>query len=162
MKTQGSGEKGKMEQKTEPLGEALITSWVRLTSTLKNSRLTQGLNYNEAIVMNIAYRRYREDGEGLVAFKEIVKETKMLKSLVNRTIDSLGEKGLLERAEGADKRTTFVRPVKEKLGEFLSVHEQSLSIAQSVVDIIGEEDARTFVRITERIVAADPLSSERE
>lgn len=143
------------------LGEALITTWVRLTSTIKNNRITQGLNYNEAIVMNIAYRAYKKDGEGLVSFKDIASETKMLKSLVNRTIDSLVEKNLLERCGGTDKRTIFVRPLKDNLEEFLRVHEQSLGIAQSIVDIIGEEDARTFVRIAERIVDADPLSEKQ-
>lgn len=142
------------------LGEELIIAWVRLTSTIKNNRITQGLNYNEAIVMNIAYRAYKKDGEGLVSFKDIVNETKMLKSLVNRTIDALVEKNLLERCGGADKRTIFVRPLKDNLQEFLRVHEQSLGIAQSIVDIIGEEDARTFVRIAERIIDADPLSEK--
>ena len=144
----------------EKLDEALITAWVGLTATLKNTRITQGMNYNEAIVMLIAYNRYREDGEGLVSFKEIVQQTKMLKSLTNRTITSLEKKGLLERCDGEDKRTTFVRPVKTNLEEFLQVHEQSLGLAQEITKIIGEEDARTFVNIAERIIAANPLGKE--
>lgn len=148
------------EKDREQLGESLITAWVRLTSVLKNTRITQGMNYNEAIVMNITYRRFLEDGEGLTSFKSIVGETKMLKSLVNRTIDSLVAKELLERCDGADRRTTFVRPVKKNLEEFLRVHEQSLGIAQAVVSIIGKKDAETFVRISEKIVTADPLSQK--
>lgn len=144
-------------QKEEALDEALIRAWVRLTSTLKNTRMTQGMNYNEAIVMLLAYNRYRQDGEGLISFKEITRETKMLKSLVNRTIDSLAAKGFLERCGGADKRMTFVRVVKENLSEFLSVHEQSLQIARQIVGIIGEQDARTFVEIAEKITAQNPL-----
>ncbi len=140
----------------ENLDEALITAWVAVTGVLKNNRITQGLNYNEAIVMNIAYHRYLADGEA-TPFKSIVSETKMLKSLVNRTIDSLVQKNLLERVEGEDKRTTFVRPVKENLAVFLKVHEQSLALARTAIEILGEEDARAFVRISERIVNADPL-----
>ena len=144
--------------KREQLDETLITAWVRLTSALKNSRITQGMNYNEAIVMLIVYNRYRLDGEGLTSFKEIARETKMLKSLVNRTIDSLVQKNLLERRDGEDKRTTFVCLVRENLDEFLRVHEQSLKLAQSIIDILGEEDARAVIRISEKICAADPLS----
>lgn len=146
--------------RNEPLGEALITAWVRLTSTLKNNRITQGLNYNEAIVMNIAYHAFKEDGEGLVSFKEIVNETKMLKSLVNRTIDSLVQKNLIERCTGADKRTRLIRPLKENLEEFLAVHEKSLRIAESIVKIIGEADAQIFVSLADRIVANDPLTAK--
>ena len=114
------------------LDEQLISAWVRLTGILKNTRITKGMVYNEAIVMLVAYNRYREDGEGLVSFKEIVSETRMLKSLVNRTIDSLVQKGHLARCEGKDKRTTFVRIVHENLGDYLAVHEHSLALARSL------------------------------
>ena len=144
--------------KYESLDEGLITAWVRLTSTLKNSRITKGMNYNESIVMLFAYHRYLEDGEGLVAFAEIVQETKMLKSLVNRTIDNLVKKGMLEKLDGTDKRTVFIRPVKGNLDEYLQVHAQSLQLARAMRDAIGEEDARTLIRISERISEIDPLS----
>ncbi len=140
----------------EDLGEELISAWVGLTGVLKNSRMTQGLNYNEAIVMNIAYHEYAKDGSP-TSFKSIVQKTRMLKSLVNRTIDSLVKKNLLERLEGEDKRTTFVRPVKENLHVFLQVHEQSLALAREAIGIIGEEDAKTFIKIAERIVDEGPL-----
>lgn len=143
----------------EKLEESLITAWVRLTGVLKNTRITQGMNYNEAIVMLIVYNRFRKDGEGLTPFKEIVRETKMMKSLVNRTIDSLVKKELLERCEGTDKRTTFLRPVKNNLDEYLKVHEQSLELARSIISIIGAEDAQTFINVSEKISAADPLES---
>ena len=81
----------------QPLEEQVITAWVRLTGLLKNTRITKGMVYNEAIVMLFAYNRYREDGIGVISFKEIVTETRMLKSLVNRTIDSLVTKGYLAR-----------------------------------------------------------------
>ena len=136
------------------LDEQLIYAWVRLTGILKNTRITKGMVYNEAIVMLVAYNRYREDGEGLVSFKEIVSETRMLKSLVNRTIDSLVAKGFVERCEGQDKRTTLIRLLPENMGEFLGVHENSLALARNMAQIIGEEDAEAFVRIADKIAAA--------
>ena len=135
------------------LEEQLISAWVRLTGILKNTRITKGMVYNEAIVMLVAYNRYREDGEGLVSFKEIVAETRMLKSPVNCISDSLVQKNYLQRCEGKDKRTTFVRVVPENLGEYLTVHEQSLALAHSLAEVIGEEDAQAFIRIVNKIVA---------
>ncbi len=137
----------------QPLEEQVITAWVRLTGLLKNTRITKGMVYNEAIVMLFAYNRYREDGIGVISFKEIVAETRMLKSLVNRTIDSLVAKGYLARCEGKDKRTTFVRILPENIGEYLDVHEQSLSLASHMIGIIGREDAEAFVRIVNKILA---------
>ena len=133
------------------LDEKLVAAWVRLTSVLKNTRMTDGLAYNEAVVMLAAYDRWREDRAGMVSFKELMERTRMLKSLVNRTIGSLVGKGLLERCDGADRRTTFVRIVPENLDVFLRVHERSLATARELAAFIGEEDARAFIRIAEKI-----------
>ena len=126
--------------------------------------------YNEAVVMSIVYERYREDGVGAVTFGEICRRTRMLKSLVNRTIGTLASRslvnrtigtlasrGFLERRTGEDKRTTYVVPVKKKLPEFLEEHERSLALARRIIGLIGEEDARTFCRIAEKVFHADPL-----
>ena len=134
--------------------EALITAWVRLTGVLKNGRLTEGLMYNEAIVMLIAYKRFLRDGEGLVSFSELVNETHMLKSHMHRTIASLTEKRLLEKVKGTDRRTTFVRPIKENLEAFLKVHANSLEIAKDVRRIIGDDDVNAFLRISDKIYRA--------
>ena len=144
---------------TDELDESVISAWIRLTGVLKNTRITQGMIYNEAIVMNIVYGRYRKDGVGLVPFREIVSETRMLKSLVNRTIESLVRKGYLTRSDGKDKRTTFVQLVPENLGEYLELHGRTLKLVDDIVKAIGEEDARAFVRISEHICKADPLNN---
>lgn len=132
--------------------EQLLQSWVRLSAILKNTRITKGLVYNEAIVMLMVYKKYREDNCGKISLKEIVESTNMLKSLVNRTVNSLIEKGLLLRCEGeGDKRVAYVKCVEEKLDVFLEVHNSSLGLANGIIDIIGEEDAATFSRIVEKI-----------
>lgn len=144
-----------MNDKRE-LKEDVILSWIRLTGMLKNTRLTRGMIYNEATIMLLVTRKYREDGEGLVSFKDIVHETKMLKSLVNRTIDSLVAKGFLERCDGeTDRRTTYVRPVVEKLTEYFQVHDQTLEMVGRIIEIIGDEDAEAVVRLTNKLFDAN-------
>ena len=138
------------------LEENVIAAWVRLTGLLKNTRLTKGMIYNEAIVMMIVNRKYEKDGVGSVSFKDIVTETGMLKSLVNRTIDSLVRKGMLVRSDGElDRRTTFVRPVPENLSTYLAVHERTLDIVKRIIALIGKKDAETFVRLADKITAAN-------
>lgn len=134
------------------MAEELLVAWVNLSCIVKNTRITKGLMYNEAIVMLLIYRRYCEDGVGLISIKEITQKTRMLKSLVNRTINSLEEKQLLERVEGTgDRRMAYVKCIESKLETFLQVHNTSLEVAQSIIDIIGEEDAAIFIRIVEKI-----------
>ena len=136
--------------------ESLLKAWVTLSGIIKNSRITTGLQYNEAIVMNILYSKFCEDGEGVVSVKDITAKTRMLKSLVNRTVNSLEAKGFLERCQGTgDKRVAYVKCAKEKLDVFLKVHDGSLAIAEKVIGIIGEEDSDAFIRLVEKIEKAD-------
>ena len=130
----------------------LLKAWVKLSSILKNSRITKGLMYNEATIMLLLYDRYLQDGTGMISIREITAETKMLKSLVNRTINALEKKGLLERCEGSgDKRVIYVKCIQEKLPVFLEVHNSSLRLAQGIISIIGPEDAETFIRIVQKL-----------
>ena len=127
---------------------ALIRAWVSLSSMLKNSRFTKELSYNEAIVMLLLY----EAGEEPVSLKEITTSTHMLKSQVNRTVNALEAKGLLERCDcEGDRRVAYVRLRKEKIELFLQVHASSMAIARQISDIIGPEDTANFIRIADKL-----------
>lgn len=131
--------------------EQLLRAWVKLSAMVKNNRITKQLPYNEAIVMMLlAY------GEGTVSLQEIIRETGMLKSQVNRTVNSLEAKGLLQRCPGeTDKRTQFVKCVEERLPAFMEVHQSSLQVAKGIMEIIGEEDTDAFIRIVQKLADAD-------
>ena len=109
--------------------EMLLESWVRLSSILKNNRITKDLAYNESIVMLILYRRFQSDPTSHVSIQDIIHITNMKKSLVNRTINSLEKMNLLVRIQNIkDKRTQYVQCVKENLDTFLKVHQESLKV----------------------------------
>ena len=130
----------------------LLRSWVQLSGILKNSRFTKELPYNEAIVMLMLYEKYQQDGKGILSVKEITTSTRMLKSLVNRTINALENKGLLIRCQSqGDKRIGYVQCVEEQLGVFLQVHASSMEIARQISTIIGPEDTEAFIRIVQKL-----------
>lgn len=130
----------------------LLRSWVQLSGILKNSRFTKDLSYNEAIIMLMLYEKYQHDGIGILSVKDITSSTRMLKSLVNRTLNSLEAKGLLQRCEGeGDRRISYVRCVQDQLGVFLQVHASSMEIAGHIADIIGPDDTEAFIRIVSKL-----------
>jgi len=140
----------------EDLRERLLTAWIGINGFFKDSRMTQNLTYNEAIVMKLVYDQYRSDNQGRIPVQSILKRTNMLKSLVNRTIDSLCTQGyLVKERSGSDARALYVRPVPQRLSDFLEIHQQSLDIVQAVIDTIGLEDAEQFVRICEKFLNAE-------
>lgn len=139
----------------EELRERLLGAWIGLNGMLKSSRVTEEMTYNEAVVMKLVYDRYRADGVGRTAVSHIVRETKMLKSLVNRTVTALCAQGYLRRERGEeDARKLYVSPVEEKLPGFLAVHRRSLELAEQIVAVIGEEDALRFTVMYEKLAAS--------
>lgn len=138
----------------EQLNEDIILSWVHLSALLKSSRITSGLAYNEAVVMLLLYNDFKSGGKGSLPFSKIVEETNMLKSQANRTVASLEQRGLVTKeCSPKDKRALLISAIPERMQEFLAVHSNSLALADAICNIIGEEDARVFVRIVEKIVA---------
>lgn len=140
-----------MNDFSKELAEDLLESWVTLTGIIKNSRITKDLSYNEAIVMLFAYKKFKEDESSCISIKEIIKNTNMLKSLANRTINSLEKKGLLERVtKNNDKRIVYLRCVEKNLKRFLDVHNSSINLAETISKILGEEDTIAFIRIAKK------------
>lgn len=139
----------------EALLEGVLRAWVGASGMLKSSRIMREMTYNEAVVMKLVYEQYRADGRGYTAVRRIVRETGMLKSLVNRTVNALCARGYLVKERGeADGRSVFVRPVEERLPDFLAVHRRSLELVRQIVDIVGPEDAEGFIRMYEKLSAA--------
>lgn len=137
------------------LEEKLLDAWIGLNGMFKDSRMTKELTYNEAIVMKVVFDQYRLDHVGRTSMQQILEETRLLKSLLNRTVRSLEEKGLLVRErDEKDQRRVYVRPDPQKLETFLSVHEESISKIKKIMDLVGEEDARAFIRIYEKLLKA--------
>lgn len=131
------------------LREQLICSWVALNGMLKDSQMTKGLTYNESIVMLLVYDSYRRDPEGKVSIQSLLKSTRMLKSLMNRTVNSLCERGFLRKEYAG--RSLYVTVCPDRLSDFLQVHNRSLVIAQQIIDLIGQDDAADFIRICSKL-----------
>lgn len=133
------------------LQEDLVMSWIKITGILKNNRITKYLSYNEAIIMLFAYNEYKTNGRG-ISFKQLVLSTKMMKSLVNRTVNSLKDRGLVTiSSDENDKRSCIISIAADKLDVFLAVHSQSLALSEKIISVIGEDDARAFLGMVEKI-----------
>ena len=138
------------------LRERLLSAWIGINGIFKDSRVTRDLTYNEAVVMKLVYDQYRVDDLGRVSMQTVLKRTNMLKSLANRTVNSLCEQGyLLRERDDEDARMLFVRLAPDRLSDFLVVHGRSLELVQAVIDVIGDEDAVQFVRICEKFLNAE-------
>ncbi len=110
----------------EALLERMLRAWIGVSGLLKSSRITRELTYNEAIVMKLVYDQYKTDGTGRTAVRWIVQETNMRKSL-------------------CVLRPYHVSDLPDR---------RSLELVRQIADVVGPEDAETFVRMYEKLSAA--------
>ncbi|MDE5715247.1 MAG: hypothetical protein K2I42_03850 [Anaeroplasmataceae bacterium] len=131
--------------------EEIIKSWIRLSSIIKNNRIIEHYNYNEAIILNLVYEAYQQQ-KG-VYLKDILHFTKMLKSLANRTINQLVEQDFVYRKkdEFSTKQIIFFNKNKEK--EYLLMHQFILNKVQDIVSVLGDDDTDSFIRIVKKLNA---------
>ncbi len=135
----------------EALEEKLIDVWIELTAKIKNNRITKSISYNEAVILNLVYNSYlKESG---VYIQEILKKTKMLKSLCNRTLNQLLAKDFIYRRNIKNQGIIYFNPVKEQ--EYLRIHQETLNYIAPIIDILGENDTREFIRIISKLLAKE-------
>lgn len=79
------------------MNEELLEAWLRLSTILCNDRIVSEMPYNEALICNILYRRQRQDKKGTTTATDLCRQTKMLKSQMNRTLQSMEDKKIITR-----------------------------------------------------------------
>lgn len=129
--------------------EEVITAWISLTSIIKNNRIMKEYGYNESITLNLVYQAYKK-GEDIY-LQEIIRKTKMLKSLTNRTINRLIEKGFVYRKKDANSNRQMICFVPAKENDYLVMHKSTLNKVNKILEILGEKDALDFIRISQKI-----------
>lgn len=130
--------------------DALIDAWLKETSVLINHRMVEGLSFNEAFVCNLLNRK-RTDTDSLTA-TWLCKETGMLKSQMNKTLNSLEKKGLILRKRSEeDRRKVYIKLRKENLEIYTKVHEEVLDFVEVLAEHAGEETVDEAIRLLNRM-----------
>ncbi|MDO4345492.1 MAG: MarR family transcriptional regulator [Eubacteriales bacterium] len=134
------------------ISEELLEAWLVMSSCVINRRLTSKLSYNEAMVCHLLYVQKMTEPETYLTATDLCRETRMLKSLMNSTLNSLEKRGVVERIRStADRRQVYVRLCEEHMGVYREEHEHVMRIVDSVVRDIGEEECRRIIPTLHKI-----------
>lgn len=134
------------------LNEELLETWLETSTVISNRRLTDALSYNESLVCHILYEKEQSGQPEPLTATDLCNETKILKSLMNATLNSLEKKGLTERIRStADKRQVYVRLRKDNLPVYLTEHRKILDMVDKVICAVGEEKIAEFIPILRSI-----------
>ncbi len=135
----------------QDLDEQLLDAWIKINGTLKDTRTSKDLPYNQAIILKFLYDQYKIDGIGRVSFQTLIEKTNFVKSLVNRTVDQLSESNLVIKIK--EGKNAYAQLVSENLETFLKIHENSLRICNEIIAKIGVDDTNALIRAFNEIFA---------
>lgn len=123
--------------------ENLLSAWLCLCGRVKNDRLVKGMSFSEIFVCNILYKL--KDGE-TVSATDIVEQTGMLKSQVNRVLSSLeAKKMIIRRFSLEDRRRIEVMLTKEGASLYLFEHRKVLLLMQKICNRLGDAEVDNAV-----------------
>lgn len=138
---------------TDPdLSETLLSAWLRISTSINNSRIVSKLSYNESLVCNLLYRNHCDRAEAPLTATQLCQTTKMLKSQMNRTLNQLEDRGMIYRERSSkDKRVFHIRLNEEALKDYEKQHESIIALLNKIIAELGLEQTRETIMIFEKI-----------
>lgn len=137
------------------ISEALLEAWLRVSTSINNSRLVSELSYNESLVCNLLYKNMLAHPEQFLTATDLCAETKMQKSLMNRTLKQLESKGMITRERSEqDKRRVYIYLNLEQIKKYELQHEKILALINAIRGELGEDDTRTAITTLNTIAQA--------
>ena len=130
------------------INEKVLNAWLKLSTTICNDRIVSELPFNESLVCGILHKNAKESPEKQMTATELCEKTNIQKSLMNRTLNSMEEKGLIFRKRSdKDKRQVFVSINMDNTAAYESQHKKILSMVDSVLEKVGKEKAEEIVQL---------------
>ena len=130
------------------INEKVLSAWLKLSTTICNERISSELPYNESLICGILHRNAVENPEKQMTATELCEQTNIQKSQMNRTLNSMEEKGLIDRIRSKkDKRQVFVKINMENAEVYQNQHKKVLDIVDTVLEKVGKEKAEEIVQL---------------
>ncbi|MBQ7934082.1 MAG: MarR family transcriptional regulator [Lachnospiraceae bacterium] len=137
------------------LNEALLEAWLRVSTSINNSRLVSELSFNESIICNLLYKNMLEHPKQQITATDLCAETRMQKSLMNRTLNQLESKGMITRERSQeDKRCIHIYLNMEQIKNYELQHEKILVLINAIIGELGVDKTRTAIATLNDIAQA--------
>lgn len=128
--------------------EEVLNAWLKLSTVIHNGRMPLEMPFNELLICGILYRNEKAEKPGEITATDLCAETKMLKSQMNRTLNSMEKKGLILRTRSEkDRRQVYIRFQMDKTDVYEKEHERILVFVDRLLDKVGREHTEDIVRL---------------
>lgn len=136
----------------EATREEVLKGWLKLSLAINNERVVSGLPYNEFLICGILYRNQKSEAPRELTATDLCNATKILKSQMNRILNSLEKKELIARTRSLrDKRQVYVTFRMEQAEVYEREHERILKFVDELMNRIGWDRSEEIVKLFDLI-----------
>ena len=140
--------------------ENLLRAWMGMSMNIRGNRLLTSLSFNEIVICSFLYRSMQE-GKDVLTATDLCNYTKLLKSQLNKVLNMMENKGLIERIRSdKDKRKIFLKLREENVSVYLEEHEKVMGIIHHIYNSMGEEKVKTSLFRTRNKLKTAMLKEE--
>ena len=122
------------------LEEEMLRSYINMSANIKENRLLSDLSFNEIMVMNLIV-------EEEMSFKELQNRLNILKSQLNRIINDLKNKSLIETYIPLDDKRKLMIIKGSNIALYFKEHEKMLKLMSLVKKELGENDFKKLIEL---------------
>ncbi len=139
----------------QKINEELLDAWLRVSTSINNSRLVSELSYNESLICNLLYKNQLNTPDTFMTATDLCNEMKMQKSLMNRTLNQLERKGIITRERSQqDKRKIYLYLNLEQSQNYELQHTKILQLIDGIIDELGPEKTEKAITCLRDIALA--------
>ena len=121
-------------------GEKLLDAWLKLSSTVWNSRVVSTMTFNETYVCNLLHHQMENNPETRLTATDLCEKMGLFKSQMNKVLKSMEESGYIKKVRSEkDKRFVYIEITEKGLAQYKTEHEEVMKIMDRLVDKIGYE-----------------------
>lgn len=122
------------------LEEELLRAYINMSVNIKENRLLSDLSFNEIMVMNLIVEEER-------SFKELEERLNILKSQLNRIINDLKAKGLVETYIPLNDKRKLIIKKGNNIELYNTEHERMLRLMSLVKNKLGDADFKKLIEL---------------
>lgn len=133
----------------EQLSNELLEAYIRVSMKLWNERTVKYMPYNEALVCHLlSVQKSLHSDMPYLTLMQLCEATGILKSQMNKTLNSLENQGLITRERStSDKRVVYITMCEDNLGIYLNEQKNISMIVNRIIEKLGIERSYEAISI---------------
>ncbi len=141
--------------------ERMLAAWLRVTTSVSQVHQLRDLRYNEALICNILMKNEIEHPGRRLTATDLCRESHILKSQMNRTLQCMEEKGIIERQRSTEDRRRVYTRLRPDSVIYERQHDQVLDTVGAIAARVGTDNVDQIVDLLNAISeAAEEVSRQ--